>query len=70
MSYEERWYVCDLIDSSDIPSPPDFSKIPEDRRGEVLERWEKSNIPQGETWKLWGPQIEGYRKMGFEVVVR
>lgn len=66
---EPRWYWCDMVDSNDIPEPPDFSKVPEERRAGVRERWLNTNAPEPERWKLWGPQVDHYRRMGFEVAV-
>lgn len=66
-AYEARWYWCEI---SEAPhDEPDWSKIPEEKREMVRERWEKANRITAR-WKLWGPQIPLYQRTpGMEVEV-
>jgi len=58
----EAWFWCDIVDTEDRVEP-DWSKVPEDRRALIRQRWEANTTPAPKRWKLWGPQIHMYLKM-------
>ena len=63
-----RWVRCELIDLRDEREPPDFSKVPAERRAMVERNWQKSFVPnEPEIWHLWESQIPAYRAAGFKV---
>lgn len=67
-AYAARWYWCDLAEVPD--EQPDFSKVPEDRREIVRERWLNSTLAAAQRCQLWGPQIETIsRHPAYEVTV-
>lgn len=66
MSYREEWYYCDVTEVTE--EAPDFSRVPADRRKLIRERWEQSHA-KTTRWKMWGPQIETFRRFGDEIVV-
>ena len=55
----EGWWWCDITE--DEREPPDWDKIPEDRREMVRARWD-AVAPTTKRWKLYGPQIPLYQK--------
>jgi hypothetical protein len=58
---ENHWYWCE-IKEADETAMPDFSKIPEEKRQLVKDRYfNKINNTPGVMWQLWGPQIELYQ---------
>lgn len=62
------WVLCALVDLRDERTPPDFSKVPPERRELVRRRWRESFSPPTEVWKLWESQIPHYRRAGFHVI--
>jgi hypothetical protein len=67
---QERWYWCEVVDDADRPEEPDWSRVPEERREIVRERWGQQTTPEPVRWKMWGPQIAGYRRQpGYHVTV-
>ena len=65
--YAEAWYWCEITE--DEREEPDWSKVPEERRAMVKERWDAVE-PTTKRWKLWGPQIPLYQRTeGMQVSV-
>lgn len=66
-----RWYDCEITEeiSDEVPEP-DWSKVPEQRRALVRQRWELSRLKIVVTKvKLWGPQIPFFRRQYPKVAV-
>ena len=65
MTYEARWYECDVVDGfeADI-APPDFSRVPEAKREQVRARFEVALLEKAKPtrWLMWGPQIPWYQR--------
>lgn len=59
--FETRWYWVDVWDVE--PSEePDFSRVPEARRDEVVARWRERQMKRRpKRCRMWGPQIPMYR---------
>ena len=63
MELEHRWYLCEVseVEEEDMP---DFSRVPAERRQMVEDRWRARLAEQKPVqWKMWGPQIDGYRRV-------
>lgn len=50
----DGWYWCDITEPRG--DEPDWSRVPEERREVVRQRWLATNV-ETRRWKLWGPQI-------------
>ena len=70
MTYDRRWYACEIRDAGEA-EPPDFSRVPKEKRAMVEERWRRrAESAPTSRWRLWGPQIEAYQKLdGMSVTV-
>lgn len=66
---EQCWYWCLIVDLDDRPEEPLWDRVPEERRATVQAQWLARTAPEPRRWKIWGPQIEMYRRMpGIESV--
>lgn len=67
VTYENRWYECE-VGEADEREMPDFARVPAEKREEVERRWRERNYSVS-VWKLWGPQIDVYAALP-DVTVR
>lgn len=66
--YEPRWYWCELVDTSDVPAEPDWSKVPPEKLSVVRAAWGRKSLGKSSRVQLWGPQIWIYERLpGIEV---
>lgn len=68
-TYSEVWYLVRITETDPDEVEPDWSRVPEERRDLVRDRWHASRQKITRTWRLWGPQIPRYRTMGYDLEV-
>lgn len=62
MQPKAAWYLCSLQEVDEAKVAPDFSKIPEQRREVVRQKWLSQNLAPAQECLLWGEQINKYQE--------